>query len=175
MKEAAVRPDERFTQRQRTTVLSLGAACAAVLILLLVLLFWPAGQKTSFVPPAFETAAQVGVPEAPEELGWSQLEIAEGYTIHICGVLRPDEAGNLPVWFTTDPENKVWVKLRVLDDQGHRLGETGVLRPGEYVESLHLESLPEQNQDVVLKVIGYEPETYYSAGNAAIQNVLELS
>ena len=49
------------------------------------------------------------------------------------------------------------------------LGETGLIRPGEYVQSIKYDQLPGQDTNIVLKVMAYEPETYHSAGSFFIE------
>ena len=39
------------------------------------------------------------------------------------------------------------------------------LRPGEYVQSITYEHIPEKESNIVLKIMTYEPKTYYSAGS----------
>lgn len=120
-----------------------------------------------FTAPEFDANAVVGVPTVPENLGWAVLDISEGYTVHVCGILNADASGSLPVWFSSDADNTVWVKLRLLDADGNVLGETGILKPGEYVERMQLVE-GAHSCAVTLQVMGYEPETYYSAGSVGL-------
>lgn len=127
-----------------------------------------------FTAPEFDPNAVAGVPTVDENLGWAALNISEGYNVHVCGVLNADATGSLPVWFTSDADNTVWVKLRVLDEDGNVLGETGILKPGEYVERLQLKDVSSSCM-VTLQVMGYEPETYYSAGTVGLATNLVIS
>lgn len=185
-----------FTKKQRKSLNrhKMLIAVEIVLIVVLVVLHWFVGgwwinwntgvssgddgnskentsqQGTSsgdFNAPPFEPNAVVGVPTVDESLGWASLDISEGYSVHVCGVLTADANGSLPVYFASDADNKVWVKLRLLNGDGETIGETGILKPGEYVAMLQLNegigSCP-----VTLQVMGYEPETYYSAGSVGL-------
>lgn len=120
-----------------------------------------------FNAPEFDPNAVVGVPTVDENLGWAVLDISEGYSVHVCGILNADASGSLPVWFASDADNTVWVKLRLLDADGNVLGETGILKPGEYVERMQLVE-GTHSCAVTLQVMGYEPETYYSAGSVGL-------
>jgi hypothetical protein len=71
------------------------------------------------------------------------------------------------------PDNQVWVKVKVIDADGNRLGETGLLRPGEYVESVQL-STDATSGLVTLHIMGYEPDTYYSAGSVDFETTLNM-
>lgn len=120
-----------------------------------------------FVPPAFDPAAVVGTPEVPEGLGYGELDVKGIYKVSVCGVVRPN--GNKADVFLTNPvENAVWLKLRILDAEGELLGETGLIRPGEYVQSVTLSRVPEQGSAITMRVMSYEPQTYYSAGEAKL-------
>lgn len=166
---------EKKKQKTPPAVYFLGAACAVALIVLVVVAIapWQKQAETTFTPPPFEKNAVQGVPTVDESLGWSELAVREGYTIKVCGVLQADADGKLPVWLYSDPGNTVWVKLRILDAGGNRIGETGLLKPGEYVETVQLAESA-QAGNVTLHVMGYEPETYYSGGAVDFQTTLTV-
>lgn len=129
-------------------------------------------QEAAFTPPPFEASAQAGTPVVPEGLGWSELD-AKAFRASVCGVIVP--AGETAdVWLTNPEDNAVWLKLRVLDADGNILGETGLLRPGEYVQSVTLRSMPKSGSTITLKLMAYEPETYYSAGAASLNTTIRL-
>ena len=176
-KKAKKKQTARSAWRPSRAVCLLGAACAAALILLVVVAIAPwekaEVQQGEFVPPPFEEAADSGRPQVEEDLGWSQLAIRAGYTVWVCGELQAEPDGTLPLWLYSEPENTVWVKVRVLDEQGRRIGETGLLRPGEYVEKVSL-SEEAASGKVVLHLMGYEPNTYYSAGAVDFETYLRI-
>lgn len=161
-------------QKWPRAVYLLGGACVAALAVLVVAALAPWQTKQSagtFTPPPFDPAAVQGTPTVEESLGWSELAVRDGYAVKVCGVLTARADGTLPVWLYSQPGNKVWVKLRILDAAGNRLGETGLLRPGEYVELVQLSS-DAASGAVTLHIMGYEPDTYYSAGAVDFQTVL---
>lgn len=157
--------------------IALGIACAVAVVVLIVVAIAPWKQQKivmgEFTPPPFDPAAVSGVPEVDESLGWSDVPIRAGYAVKVCGELRANPDGSLPIWFYADSGNTVWVKLRVLDEKGDRLGETGLLRPGEYVELVQLNEKAVSGK-VTLHIMGYEPETYYSAGAINFETVLQM-
>ena len=69
-------------------------------------------------------------------------------------------------------EFDVWLKLRVLTADGTLLGETGLIRPGEYIKSVSLTSEVEDGTAIKLKIMAYEPDTYYSAGSVTLNTIL---
>lgn len=76
------------------------------------------------------------------------------------------------VYFTNSEKFDVWLKLRVLTADGTLLGETGLIRPGEYVKSVSLTSEVEDGTAIKLKIMAYEPDTYYSAGSVTLNTIL---
>lgn len=175
----------KLSRTQIAIICLLGAAIVAALIVLIVMADASANRQQTvirgdFTPPPFESAAITGVPEVDEELGWSELAIRDGYVVHLCGVLNANVDGIVPVWLSSDSSNDVWVKLRLRNSEGELLGETGILKPGEYVENLKItaiEALPGKGEsaDVILQVMGYEPDTYYSAGSVGLATTLSLT
>ena len=155
------------------TVPVLCGVFAIVLAVMSAALYFGGKQDTAeFTPPPFEPAAVSGVPEVPESLGYiSPYQEGMGYRFSVCGNVVME--GNAAAVYLTNPaENKVWLKLRVLDENGNILGETGLIRPGEYVKDVALtENLPTGTK-IKLKIMGYEPETYFSAGSATLNTAI---
>lgn len=146
---------------QNKPLMAAALICALALIGMCLALFL-GPQPKEFTPPPFDATACAGTPEVPRELGWGELD-ARDFQVGICGVVVLD-GSTADIWLANPESNNVWLKLRVLDGDGSILGETGLIRPGEYLQSVSLASAPESGMDVVLKIMAYEPETYYSAG-----------
>ena len=145
--------------------------CALALCIMISILICPAQtEQVPFTPPPFEQGAVSGVPVVPENLGWGQLD-AKVYKVSVCGVLQV-ENGKIDVWLTNPEENNVWMKLRILDLDGNLLGETGIIRPGEYVRQVTLNEIPGNGENVALKIMAYEPESYYSAGAVTLNTTI---
>lgn len=151
--------------------LLIAAAILCVCSLVGMVLALRASQKPAYTPPPFDAAAQEGTPDVPPELGWQELD-AKAYKFSLCSVFAPAD-GKADIWLTNPQENAVWLKLRVLDADGNRLGETGLIKPGEYVASVALEKECAAGDTVTLKLMAYEPETYYSAGAVSLEAVVQ--
>ena len=144
--------------------------CAVSVAVMLYVLSIPQTVMGEFVPPPFETAAVTGTPQVPDGLGWQEVD-AKAYKVGLCGKLIPDGQA-VDVWFANPAENTIWMKLRLLDGKGNLLGETGLIRPGEYVRSVTMNNVPAAGTALVMKVMAYEPETYTSAGVVSMQTVM---
>ena len=151
--------------RRKNTPLILAALLCAISLLAMVLSLCrkPEPVRGEFTPPPFDAAAVVGTPAVPDGLGYSELD-CRAYKVSLCGKLGADGT----VFLTNPKENTVWLKLRVLDEKGNILGETGLIRPGEYVRTLTLNGKVKPGTPVTLKIMAYEPETYHSAGAATL-------
>lgn len=155
----------------RKIIRPLAVLCAAALAVMLVVLL--RGGQDDFTPPPLDPAAVQGTPTVPESAGYSGLD-AQAYRVSVAGVLTVDN-GAVDVWLTNPADSAVWLKVRLLDEQGAVLGESGLLRPGEYVRSVALTTIPRETGPVVMKLMAYEPETYYSAGSVLLQTQLYVT
>ena len=163
----------KTAKKNSKTVPILGAVLAVLAVVMIVALCFPqSGGTAEFTPPPFEENAVSGVPKVSENLGYSS-PYKEGmtYRFSVCGNVTA-KGNDAVVYLTNAEENKVWLKLRVLDENGQLLGETGVLRPGEYVQYVTLKTVPPAGTKITLKIMGYEPETYHSAGSATLSTVM---
>ena len=85
------------------------------------------------------------------------------YRFAVCGNVLMDGKQAL-VYFTNLAENDTWTKLRIYDESGNVLGESGLVKPGEYVQYVTLTKELAPGTPIKLKIMGYEPDTYTSAG-----------
>ncbi len=135
-------------------------------------------QEESFVPPAFDAAAVAGDHGVAEgERGYSVLPPPESnsqYRVGLCGEIHVKE-GKADIWFTNPAENSAWLKLRVLNEEGEIIGETGLVKQGEYVQSITFYQAPLQGEKITLRVMGYAPESYYSKGEISLNTVVSSS
>lgn len=129
-------------------------------------------NQAEYTPPPFESDAVAGTPEVPESLGYSSpYQEGMGYRFSVCGNVTMDGSSAV-VYFTNPAGNSVWIKLRVMDKDGNLLGETGLLKSGEYVKNVELTGNLPVGTPVKLKIMGYEPETYFSAGSATLNTAI---
>ena len=144
-------------------------AVTAFLVMLIALSVTKDPARGEFVPPAFDSTAIQGVPEVPDELGYTApYRDGMAYRFSVCANVTMDGA-TATVYFTSAEENTVYLKLRVLDADGEILGETGLLKPGEYVRDVVLCDTLDAGTEICLKIMSYEPETYMSAGSVVLR------
>lgn len=152
----------------------LSILCVLSIIVMLVAIFNAPQNEVKFVPPNFEVEAIKGIPEPPKELGWSELyQDGMNYRVGICGNIIAYE-NIADIYFSNSNDNKVWLKLRVLDENNNIIGETGLLKPDEYVKSVKLDVSVQDDQKIKLKIMAYEPETYYSEGSIILNTNIKI-
>lgn len=127
--------------------------------------------KPAFTPPPFDTSAQPGIPE--EVPGFQTLD-AQSFQAGL--LVTPNLEGNqLHVYFANPAENSCNLRLRVMDEGGRILGQSGLIRPGEFIQAVTLEQTVEGGATVIFKLMAYEPETYHSAGAVTVTTRLQIS
>ncbi|HKM28790.1 MAG TPA: hypothetical protein VJY37_03820 [Anaerovoracaceae bacterium] len=132
------------------------------------------GQKTvvNFEPPPFDSGAVTGTPSDMVDETYGEVD-AKAYKLSISG--KPTvKDGAAFLWLTNPESNQVWIKVRILDTTGKMLGESGLLRPGEYVQSVVLTTPPLAEVNTTLLIMAYEPDTYHSMGNVRLQTSLTI-
>ena len=127
--------------------------------------------KPAFTPPPFDASAQAGLPE--DIPGFEMLD-AQSFQAGL--LVMPNLEGNqLHVYFANPAENSCNLRLRVMDEGGRILGQSGLIRPGEFIQAVTLEQTVENGATVIFKLMAYEPETYYSAGAVTVTTRLQIS
>ena len=161
---------------------------AGILLVLLLVLAGVSKQQSRrpaavFEKPSFEVQARKGSPEISEDAADFQMfEIGDGIRVGLCGNIRTEASsenggengGKAFVYFTSDPDNTVWLRMVLLNAENERIGESGLLLPGEFVEEIELDPVPEETSEAVVKILSYEPVTYYSMGSAAAKVLLNI-
>ena len=145
--------------RKNRLIIMLSVLCALSLLLMAAALGRDGGA--AFAPPPFEPAAWTGTPPEPSGAAYQMLE-AGPFSVGLCGEIRIRDGG-AEACFHNPESNCVWLRLRILGADGEVLGQTGLLRPGEYVRAVAMADRA-PGTPVTLKVMAYEPDTYHSAG-----------
>jgi len=156
-----------------------------IIILGLSLLLCAAGAYYYFYvyskkynPPPVETASVEGTPEITNDAwGYSPFGIDPEFRLKVCG--EPEIDGeNINIYLTSMETNKVIMRcVLVSEDESEKvLAESGTIKPGTYLKSIKLkEDLEPGNYGAILKVVAYDPETYFSKGTANLKISLNKS
>ena len=129
----------------------------------------------SFVPPEYDENSEAGIPQdVDESLGYRELKVSEEFSISLCGSLTVN-GECVDLYFTSDKENKALSKIELLDENGALIGESGLIKPNEYLKSIQLIETPKESMDVIAKILTYEPDTYYSQGTVNVKLSLNVN
>lgn len=132
------------------------------LILIIILLSINIKNKETFVKPEFDSNV---LTEIPENINYqdSTIKIKENYDIYINGLPKL-ENDDLVIDFISIDTNNIWIKIRVLNENEEVIAESGLVKPGEYLKSVKLNKQINKTDQVIYMIIGYEIDTYLSAG-----------
>lgn len=154
-------------KQQKITILIFGAVLLLALIVLFSVLFGREReiQVLEFEVPPFEENAIFGKPYVEESLSYRDIDVNGNFVFSLCGMPRVED-GELVLYFSSNEKNVPWLLIKVYDTDGNEIGKSGMLRAGEYVRSVTLSTVPEDSE-VRVKIVSYEPDTYYSMGTAS--------
>lgn len=122
-----------------------------------------------FSAPAFDSNAVIlSTDDIPQAAEYKSLTIKDGFKISMSSVVTIN-GNTADIYFTSDIGNTAWLKIEVLSADGKTsFGESGLLKQGETLKQLKLNSNPNGNE-LVIKILSYEPDTYYSLGTATVK------
>ena len=131
-------------------------------------------EPVGFIPPEFDNNAMSGAPEVPDEMGYLEV-YKEGMSFNsfICGEVNIIE-GKADIYFTNPEKNTLWMKLRIFDANGNVIAETGLIKPNEYLKTVTFDKVPANNSKITIKIMTYEPNTYYSGGAVSLNTVAKV-
>lgn len=158
---------------QKRIIAVLATLLALVLIAVLIGLLTRDPEMGEFVPPAFEENAKTEF-AAPIDANakYTPFNIPGEFTGALCANVYVEDDQAL-LYFTSFEENAVWAKAILYNERGKMIGESGLIKPGEHVESVALSEIPKSNstltvKTLTVKVLLYEPDTYFSRGSCSI-------
>lgn len=137
-----------------------------IFIGIIVFLLFSIKDKETFKKPKFDK----NVSEIPEKLDYekSVLNILSGYSVYISPSPVVLENDYLKVDMISLEDNTIFIKLRILDEKDNIIGETGILRPGDYLEKVKVNKKLKKNDQIKYKIMGYEKDSYMSAGSVTL-------
>lgn len=122
-----------------------------------------------FSAPAFDNNAVIlNVGDIPQTAEYKSLTIKDGFKISMSSVVTITD-NSADIYFTSDINNIAWLKVEILSADGKTsFGESGLLKQGEGLKQIELDSLPD-GDELIVKILSYEPDTYYSLGTATVK------
>lgn len=159
---------------KKVTIPTLLILCTFSIMLMIIVFCNSSKKKLSFFRPPFESNAIEGMPDVNEDLSWSEIyQDGMNFKVGICGSIILNEKDQADIYLYNNETNNVWLKLRILNDVGDILGETGLIKPGEYIKSVSFFEEIKNGQIVKLKIMAYQPNTYYSEGSIVLNTNIQ--
>lgn len=121
--------------------------------------------KGDYVQPEFDpSAASADVDSLNSIESFSLLQATESLGVGMqCDVYLVND--KYQVNFYSVDTNTDYLLVKILDESGEKLlGQSGLIKPGEYIEYVDAISVPKKNQNIKIKVYTYETDTYLSKG-----------
>lgn len=144
-------------------LIAVGAACILLIVGAVVY-----RNTRPYEPPEWEPNAVTGTPTPPDGVGYGfgRAATENSFTVGLASVWTRNADGSLPVWLTNPAENTAYLLMRVRRaSDGQTLYQSGLLRPGEYVENLPpLIELTDAPIEADVAIYSFDPETYHSLG-----------
>ena len=147
-------------------LISLSLACVVAIIIMIVALCVPSNKANEkpFTPPSFDNDAIEGTPSVPENSGYKVLyQDGMSFKVGVCGKVNV-HGKTADIYLTNLEENEVWLKARFYDSNKNVVGESGLIKPGEYLKSVELKKELKASEQYTIKIMSYEPNTYNSLG-----------
>lgn len=130
--------------------------------------------KPAFVAPEWEQSAQTGIPEPEKGMGYESITAPTGFSASLCGTMYQQEDGSLLIYLTNPENNDTNIQCRIQSGDGTLLYQSGVLKPGEYLECMKLlTKIPNEAIPIKIEIYGFEKDTWYSKGTITLDNVLQ--
>ena len=127
------------------------------------------GYRT-FRAPEHEAGATEGIPSGENVQHYEKLPVREGYAVGIdTSPLYRD--GKLYLNVANPKGNTVWFLVQVYKED-ERIAKTGIFYPNEYVEKISCSKNLSAGDNILNKVMAYEPDTYHSEGVAQISTLV---
>lgn len=132
-----------------------------ILIILIILLTISNKNKSTFKKPEFDKNA---VENIPSKLYYQSkiVKVTDNYSLYI----EPEpliKDNSLIINFISLETNDIWLKVRILKDD-KVVAETGLIKPGQYLEKVQLKKKLDINDEIIYMVMGYEKDSYFSEG-----------
>lgn len=157
-------------RKRNITVVIAVALIAVILSVCWRIIFY----VSTFVPPEFDSGALAGTPVPEESLNYGSIDVPTGFTFSLCGTMYQQQDASLILYFTNPETNDANLRCEIKSEDGTVLYESGVIRPGEYVERLSpIQKIPNEAMPIELSVYAYAPDTWYSMGTANLNNTLQ--
>lgn len=152
--------------KKEKIIITVTAALLAVALIVTAIVFFVQKKKNDFTPPPFDKGAISGKPAVDnDEFQYRTVTVSENLSFSLC-MCPLYEAGMADIFLTNDGSSNAYIRIVLFDTEGNLIGESGLVRPGEYIESVSLSISYEKDTAVKAKILTYDRKNYYSMGTS---------
>ncbi len=139
------------------------------------LLYYFNSYSKQYNKPSFETEYTEGKVEIDDTYGYSEMQLSNEYRVGACGSPNADIDG-VDVHFSNPEGNDVFLKCILIDSEGNTVGESGLIKPNSYVKRIKFNKQKAPGSyEMTMKILGFEPETYYSKGIVHLKTYVTIN
>lgn len=143
-----------------------------IISILIAILLFVLFNDDKYNKPHFDKNAIKGIPLI-ENNYYQQIDVTDGYSFKLYNDLSIKN-NKLNLYFTSLDTNKYYLKLRIYDLSNNTIiAETGLLKPGYYLKNIEISNIKSE-KDVIIKVMSYNPDTYFSEGVVNLKSVIKV-
>lgn len=152
--------------KQQKTIITVVGILLLLCITATALVYVHKKAQSSFTPPPFDAGAVTGTPEIQDDSAqYRTVKIGDEILFSMC--LCPKyEDGEAKLFFASDKENFAFLRVLLFDTDGNLVGESGLIKPGDYVEGLALSFTPTSDTTINAKILSYDLKEYTSMGTS---------
>ena len=152
--------------KKEKTIITVTAALLVVALIATAVVFFVQKKKNDFTPPPFDKGAISGKPAVDNEaFQYRKVTVSEDLIFSLC-MCPLYAAGKADVFLTNDESSNAYIRIVLFDAEDNPIGESDLLKPGEYIESVSLSISPEKDTSIKAKILSYDKKTYYSKGTS---------
>lgn len=153
---------------------TIGIIFATILFTALGLGFYFNNYSKQYNKPSFEKEYSEGKVEIDDIYGYSEMQFSNEYRVGACGSPYANSEG-VDIYFSNPQGNNVLLKCLLIDNEGNTVGECGLINPNCYVKTIKFNKPKSPGSyEMTMKVLGFEPETYYSKGIVNLKTYITI-
>jgi hypothetical protein len=172
-------PTRPTTGRSRRRLIIIGATLFSALLAGAIVYFFAFHRHNAdeaYTPPPFEPNAIAGIPEPQEHMLFTITE-PEGGLFRFASVatIYRQHDDSIKLYLTNFEDNEAYIICEVINAETETvMFRSGLLRPGEYVQSLSpLIEIENKATPIHINVHAFALDDYLSVGSISLSNVLQ--
>lgn len=164
------------TERKLIMIFSAVLILAVIAVAVVLIVKMNQTVKGDFVKPEFDSSATVADMDYLSSIqSFSTLQATDDLGVALMSDVYLND-GKFQIYFCSLDSNEDYLLVRIYDETGEvLLGQSGLVKPGECVQYVDAISVPKNSENIKIKVLTYEPETYLSNGTFSLNTIFHTN